>query len=133
MFDLLKDFFIEHQPTEADAYRKAGQLGWRIERTETGYTVYGTGYDQHEKEVPSTYQFPFNQVDTMNYLFDHVLSVRIGEEYRLRVYGPEEPESTDEASRRRHEIRDYRIAVYHAAEYKPGWKRLVERCCNVFA
>jgi hypothetical protein len=119
--DLLREFFIEHQPTLQDAYNKARRLGWRVEETQMGYIVHGVNAERQ------TASWPFNAggIDVMNYLLDHVLSVQLGEEYRLRVYGPDEPADPNEAVRRKHEIREYRVKTYHAMAYKPGWKRLL--------
>lgn len=112
MLDFLTDFFVEKQPTIARAYDKAARAG---------YTVHGVN---HEGQ-PASWQFMSNQAADMNDLLDHELSVRIGEQYRLQTYGPDEPTDPGEASRRRHEIYHYRIKTYHEQEYKPGWKRLL--------
>jgi hypothetical protein len=115
------DFFREKQPTVETAYDKAERAGWQIEESGKSYTVHGVN---HEGKADS-WQFGPDEVEGMNYLLDHKLSVDIGEQYRLATYGPDEPAEYDEAVRRRHEIRDYRVEKHYSEEYKPGWKRLL--------
>jgi hypothetical protein len=119
MLNFLKDLFVEHQPTEDDAFRKAEQVGWNIEETESGYTVHGTAASE---DGPDTWQFEPGQVDDMNYLLDHVNSVELGEQYRREKWGDEWDDPTGE---KKQEIREYRTTTYYEEEYKPGWKRFL--------
>ena len=121
MFVLMKELFWEHQPTVGDAYRKAQQAGWQITEAGTGYTLLGV----NASGQPDSWQFGADDIDGMNYLLDAQLSMRIGEQYRLQKYGPDEPADSNEATRRRHEIRDFRIKTYYRREYQAGWRRLL--------
>jgi hypothetical protein len=115
----LTDVFVEsYHPTLADAYAKASRAGWSLEETEQGFVVHGFDAD----DQPRDFHFGPDQIDSINGLLDHALSVQMGEQYRLAKYGPDEPESSVEAARRRHEIRDHRMRYYDET-YKPHWKR----------
>ena len=114
MFDRLKDFFVEKQPTVETAYDKAERAGWQIEPSHSGgYTVHGQNHE----------------IDAMNYLLDHKLSVDIGDQYRQQKWRlePGEIDTSDEWCERKQEVREYRTETYHKEEYKPGWKRLFGR------
>lgn len=119
MLDFLKDFFFEHQPTEADLHRKAEQVDFEVEETEAGYTLQGT-YDNEAR----TWSGDFTEV---NGILDHVNSVKIGDEYRRERFGlePGELDTSEEWVEHKHEVRDYRTETYYSQEYQPGWRRLL--------
>jgi hypothetical protein len=123
----LSDFFGTPEPTSNDAQRKTERAGWQLEESDEGYTVHGTGYDDDDQEVPRTWDFPTDQVDNVNYLLDHAISVQIGEEYRQQKYGlePGELDTSPEWCEHKHDIREYRTKAYYDEEYKPGWKKLL--------
>jgi hypothetical protein len=117
------DFFVK-QPTVETAIGKAERLdGWSVEQAGTGYTVRGVDANGQ----PSSWQYEADEVDNMNYLLDHVGSVKIGDEYRRQKWGlqPGEVDTSAEWCERKHEIREYRSKTYDEQEYKPGWKRLL--------
>ena len=113
------DVFVEsYHPTLADARNKAAQSGWSLEETKHGFVVHGFDADGQACD----FHFGSDQIDKVNDLLDHALSVQMGEQYRLAKYGPDEPASEEEAARRRHEIRDHRMRYYDET-YKPRLKR----------
>lgn len=111
-----RDFFGEHKPTVDDAFRKAEQVGWSIEESKYGYTVFGENMDGQ----PDRWDYASREVEEMNSLLDHANSVAIGEEYRLAKWGEEWDDPTGD---KKQEIREYRTTTYYDEEYKPGWKR----------
>lgn len=100
MHNFLKDFFVEHQPTEQDVYRKAEQVGFTLEETSTGYTLDGYGPDGYNANgfvpgKPATWHYTSDELDEANNLLDTVNSV----------------------------AHEYGVDDYYEEEYKPGWKR----------
>ena len=121
MLNFFKDFFIEHQPTNEDAQRKAEQVGFTVTESDQGHIVHGI--DAYGEEHDWT--FAPGEEQGMHSLLDHANSVKIGDEYRQQRFGlkPGEEDTSDQWCEHKHEIRDHRMK-YYDEEYKPGWRRL---------